>query len=132
MSMTDLEIDEAIREAWTIVQSGWASASPLARQLAAALLAVTGDTPAHSRWVTPNDLWRDRLAVLAEQGALAGGLGAAARRAGLPGAPCPAAGKPDAPRERLLAVALDGADHPSCHQRGQNGTQASIAIPAPQ
>jgi hypothetical protein len=27
---------------------------------------------------------------------------------------------------------LDGADHPSCHQRGQNGTQASIAIPAPQ
>lgn len=68
MSMTDLEIDEAIREAWTILYAGPA-VSPSAHRLAAALLAVTGDTPAHSRWVTPDDLWRDRLAVLAEQGA---------------------------------------------------------------
>src|ERR687898_3438756 len=69
MSVTDLEIDEAIREAWTIVHAGSASASPLARRLAAALLAVTGGTPAHPHWVTPNDLWRDRLAVLADQNA---------------------------------------------------------------
>jgi hypothetical protein len=67
MNVTDLEIDEAIREAWTIVHVG--GASPSARRLAAALLAVTKGTPAQPHWVTPDDLWRDRLAVLAEQGA---------------------------------------------------------------
>jgi hypothetical protein len=41
MSVTDLEIDEAIREAWTIVYAEPA-ASLLARRLAAALLAMTG------------------------------------------------------------------------------------------
>jgi hypothetical protein len=46
MSVTDLEIEEAIREALTIVQAG-AVAPPLARRLAAALLAVTGGTQAH-------------------------------------------------------------------------------------
>jgi hypothetical protein len=66
ISVTDLEIDEAIREAWTIVYAG---APPSVRRLAAALLAVTRGTPAHPYWVTPDDLWRDRLAVLADQGA---------------------------------------------------------------
>jgi hypothetical protein len=66
MSVTDLEIDDAIREAWTIVHAG-SAASPSARRLAAALLAVTGGTQAHPH--TPDDLWRDRLAVLADQGA---------------------------------------------------------------
>jgi hypothetical protein len=66
--MTDLEIDEAIREAWEILSAG-SAASPSARRLAAALLAVTRGTPAHPHWATPDDLWRDRLAVLAEQGA---------------------------------------------------------------
>ncbi|HYI71815.1 MAG TPA: hypothetical protein VEX87_18800, partial [Skermanella sp.] len=32
-------------------------------------MALTGGTPAHPHWVTPDDLWRDRLAVLAEQDA---------------------------------------------------------------
>ena len=68
-SVTDLEIDEAIRDAWEIVQGGSASASPLARRLAAALLAMTGGTQAHPHWVTPDNLWRDRLAILADQGA---------------------------------------------------------------
>ena len=68
MSVTDLEIDEAIREAWTILYAEPATA-PLARRLAAALLAVTGGTQAQPHWVTPDDLWRDRLAVLAEQNA---------------------------------------------------------------
>ena len=76
MSVTDLEIDEAIRDAWGIVQGGSASASPSARRLAAALLAVTGGTPTHPHWVTPDDLWRDRLAVLAEQGAWLAAWGA--------------------------------------------------------
>ena len=67
MSVTELEIDEAIREAWTILHAG-SAASPSARRLAAALLAVTGGTPTHPHWVTPDDLWRDRLAVLADQG----------------------------------------------------------------
>ena len=67
-SVTDLEIDEAIREAWTILYAG-PVASTSACRLAAALLAVTGGTSAHPHWVTPDDLWRDRLAVLAEQGA---------------------------------------------------------------
>jgi hypothetical protein len=67
-SVTDLEIDEAIREAWTILYAEPA-ASPSSRRLAAALLAVTGGTPAHPHWVTPDDLWRDRLAVLADHGA---------------------------------------------------------------
>jgi hypothetical protein len=38
MSVTNLEIEEAIREAWTILYAG---ASPSARRLAAALLGVT-------------------------------------------------------------------------------------------
>jgi hypothetical protein len=63
--VTDLEIEEAIREAWAVPSA----ASPSARRLAAALLAVTGGTQAHPHWVTPDDLWRDRLAVLADQGA---------------------------------------------------------------
>jgi hypothetical protein len=67
-SVTDLEVDEAIREAWTILYAE-PTASPLERRLAAALLAVTGGTQAQPHWVTPDDLWRDRLAVLAEQGA---------------------------------------------------------------
>ena len=87
-------------------------ASPSARRLAAALLAMTGGTQAHPYWVTPDDLWRDRLAVLADQGAWLASVGSPAGRASLPGAPCPAAGKPNAARERLCPVALDGADQP--------------------
>jgi hypothetical protein len=66
--VTDLEIDEAIREAWTILHAGSAASSD-ARRLALALLAVTRGTPTHPHWVTPDDLWSDRLAVLAEQSA---------------------------------------------------------------
>lgn len=66
--MTDLEIEDAIREAWTILYAEPA-ASPVERRLATALLAVTGGTPTHPHWVTPDELWRDRLAVLAEQNA---------------------------------------------------------------
>jgi hypothetical protein len=66
-SVTDLEIEEAIREASTIVQAG-AAAPSSAHRLAAALLALTRGTSAHPHWVTPDDLWRDRLAVLADQG----------------------------------------------------------------
>jgi hypothetical protein len=39
------------------------------RWLAAALLPVTGGTQAHPHWINPDDLWRDRLATLADQGA---------------------------------------------------------------
>src|SRR3954471_21458233 len=59
---------KAIRGAGASVHAG-SAASPSARRLAAALLAVTGGTQAHPHWVTPDDLWRDRLAVLAGQGA---------------------------------------------------------------
>jgi hypothetical protein len=68
LNVTDLETDEAIREAWTILYAE-PGAPPVARRLAAALLAITGGTPAHPHWVTPDDVWRDRLAVLAEQNA---------------------------------------------------------------
>ena len=61
--MTDLEIEDAIREAWTILYAEPA-ALPAARRLAAALLAVTRGTQAHPHWITPDDLWRDRLTVL--------------------------------------------------------------------
>jgi hypothetical protein len=30
---------------------------------------VTGGTQAHPHWINPDDLWRDRLAILAGQGA---------------------------------------------------------------
>ena len=86
MSVTDLEIEEAIREEWRILYAG-SAAPPSARQLAAALLAVTGGTVAHPHWVIPDDLWRDRLAVLAEQGAWLARLGSATGRAELPGTP---------------------------------------------
>jgi hypothetical protein len=66
--MTDLEIEDAIREAWTILYAEPA-ASPVARRLATALLAVTRGTQAQPYWITPDDLWRDRLTVLAEQNA---------------------------------------------------------------
>jgi hypothetical protein len=66
--MTDLEIEDAIREAWTILYAE-PTASPVARRLATALLAVTRGTQAHPHWITPDDLWRDRLTVLAEQNA---------------------------------------------------------------
>jgi len=72
--MTDLEIEDAIREAWTILYAEPA-ASPVARRLATALLAVTRGTQAHPHWITPDDLWRDRLTVLAEQNALYGDFG---------------------------------------------------------
>src|SRR3954469_19473602 len=52
MSVTDLEIDDAIREAWTILYAG-SAASPSAHRLATALLAVTTGTPAHPHWVPP-------------------------------------------------------------------------------
>jgi hypothetical protein len=68
MALTDLEIEEALRDAWMILQAG-SAAPPSARQLAAALLAVTRGTPAQPHWVTPDDLWRNRLAILADQGA---------------------------------------------------------------
>src|SRR3954466_14547557 len=88
MSVTDLEIEEAIREAWTILYAG---APPSARRLAAALLAMTGGTQAHPYWVTPDDLWRDRLAVLAEKNAWLAAWGA--RPGGPAGGPGP--GEPD-------------------------------------
>src|SRR3954466_13875222 len=102
MSVTDLEIDEAIREAWTIVHAG-SAASPSARRLAAALLAVTGGTQAHPHWVTPDDLWRDRLAVLAEQGAW---LVAWGPRPGEPDCRVPPALLPESQRRRENAYAL--------------------------
>jgi hypothetical protein len=92
MGVTDLEIEEAIREAWAILHGG-AGAPPAARRLAAALLAVTGATPAQPHWATPDDLWRDRLAVLAAQGAW---LAAWGPRPGEPGCRVPAALLPEA------------------------------------
>jgi hypothetical protein len=89
--MTELEIEEAIREAWKVLHAG-ATASPAARRLAAALLAVTGATPAQPSWVTPDDLWRDRLALLAEHGLW---LTAWGPRLGEPGCRVPRALRPD-------------------------------------
>src|SRR4051812_49901299 len=101
MNVTDLEIDEAIREAWAIVEVG--GASPSARRLAAALLTVTGGTPTHPHWVTPDDLWRDRLAVLAEQGAW---LSAWGQRPGEPDCRVPPALLPENQTRRENAYAL--------------------------
>ena len=122
MSVTDLEIEEVIREAWTILYAG---APPSARRLAAALLAVTGGTQAHPH--TPDDLWRDRLTVLADQGAWLVSWGPRPGEPGCQAPPAPAAGKPDAARERLCLVALDGAGRHRCRQREQNRTKAAIA-----
>src|SRR5918994_5094844 len=102
MSVTDLEIDEAIREAWTIVHAG-SAASPSARRLAAALLAVTGGTQAHPHWVTPDDLWRDRLAILADQGAWLVSWGP---RPGEPACRVPPALLPESQSRRENAYAL--------------------------
>jgi hypothetical protein len=102
LSVTDLEIDEAIREAWTILYAEPA-APPLARRLAAALLAVTGGTQAHPHWVTPDDLWRDRLAVLTEQGAWLVSWGP---RPGEPGCRVPPALLPESQTRLENAYAL--------------------------
>ena len=128
MSVTDLEIEEAIREAWTILYAG---APPSVRRLAAALLAVTGGTPAHPHWVTPDDLWRDRLAVLADQGAWLASWGP---RPGEPDCRVPPALLPESQRRReniyLLWRSTVPAS-PDVDQREQNATQVPIAIPAP-
>ena len=100
--MTDLEIEEAIREAWTILYAAPA-ASPLTWRLAAALLAVTGGTPTHPHWVTPDDLWRDRLAVLADQGAW---LPAWGPRPGEPDCRVPPALLPESQTRRANAYLL--------------------------
>jgi len=42
MSVTDLKIEEAIREAWAILHAG-SAASPSAHRLATALPAMTGE-----------------------------------------------------------------------------------------
>ena len=87
ISVTDLEIEEAIREAWAVLSTG-SAVSPSARRLAAVLLALTGGTQAHPHWITPDDLWRDRLAVLADQGAWLASWGP---RPGEPGCQVPPA-----------------------------------------
>jgi hypothetical protein len=102
MNVTDLEIDEAIREAWMILYAEPAT-SPLTRRLAAALLAVTGGTEAHPHWVTPDDLWRDRLAVLAEQNAW---LAAWGPRPGEPDCRVPPALLPESQTRRENAYLL--------------------------
>ena len=98
MSVTDLEIEEAIREAWTILH-----ASPSAYRMAAALLAMTGGTSAHPHWVTPDDLWRDRLAALAEQNAW---LAAWGPRPGEPDCRVPPALLPESQERRANAYLL--------------------------
>ena len=100
--VTDLEIEEAIREAWVILHSD-AAVSSSARRLAAALLALTGGTSAHPHWVTPDDLWRDRLAVLADQGAW---LAAWGPRPGEPDCRVPRALLPEFRTRRENAYAL--------------------------
>jgi hypothetical protein len=100
--VTDLEIEEAIRKAWTILYAEPA-ASPSARRLAEALLAVTGGTPTHPHWVTPDDLWRDRLAVLAEQDAW---LAAWGPRPGEPDCRVPPALLPESQERRANAYLL--------------------------
>jgi hypothetical protein len=100
ISVTDLEIEEVIREAWAILQAG---APPSARRLAAALLAITKGSPAHPHWVTPDDLWRDRLAILAEQGAW---LAVWGPRPGEPGCQVPPALLPETQARRENAYAL--------------------------
>ena len=92
MNVTDLEIEEAIREAWAILCGG-SAASPAARRLAAALLAVTGATSAQPHWATPDDLWRDRLAAWGP-------------RPGEPGCRVPPALLPEARTRREAAYAL--------------------------
>jgi hypothetical protein len=79
------------------------AAPPLARRLAAALLAVTGGRPAHPHWVTPDDLWRDRLAVLTEQGAW---LAAWGLRPGEPDCRVPPALLPESQTQLENAYAL--------------------------
>jgi hypothetical protein len=100
--VTDLEIEEAIREAWAILYVEPAT-SPSACRLAAALLAVTGGTPTHPHWVTPDDLWRDRLAVFIEQGAW---LAAWGPRPGEPDCRVPPALLPESQTRRANAYLL--------------------------
>ena len=102
ISVTDLEIEEAIREAWAVLYAG-SAASPSACRLAAALLALTGGTQAHPHWITPDDLWRDRLAVLADQGAWLASWGP---RPEEPGCQVPPALLPESQTRRENAYAL--------------------------
>ena len=100
MKICNLEIDEAIRDAWTILHGG---APPSARRLTAALLAVTTGTPVWPHWVTPDDLWRDRLAVLADQGTW---LAAWGPRPGEPGCRVPPTLLPETQARRENAYFL--------------------------
>src|SRR3954467_4441398 len=101
ISVTALEIEEAIREAWAVLSTG-SAVSPSARRLAAVLLALTGGTQAHPHWISPDDLWRDRLAVLADQGAWLASWGP---RPGEPGCRVPPALLPESQTRRENAYA---------------------------
>jgi hypothetical protein len=114
MSMTDLEIEEAAREAWAVLQAG-SAAPPSARRLAAALLALTKGTSAHPHWVTPDDLWRDRLAILGEQGAW---LAVWGPRPGEAGCQVPPALLPETQAQRENAYAL-------WHSAGRTGGEVA-------
>jgi hypothetical protein len=86
----------------TILYAG-SAASPSARRLAAALLAVTGGTQAQPHWVTPDDMWHDRLAVLVDQGAW---LTAWGPRPGEPNSRVPPALLPESQTRRENAYLL--------------------------
>jgi len=90
--VTELEVEEAIREAWAVVQAG-PGAPASARRLAVALLALTTGSPAQPHWATPDDLWRDRLAAWGP-------------RPGEPGCRVPPALLPEARARREGAYAL--------------------------
>src|SRR4051794_37733466 len=102
ISVTDLEIEEAIREAWAVLSAG-SAASPSARRLAAALLAGTGGTQAPPHWGTPPDLLRDRLAGFVDPGARGASWGS---RPGEPGCQVPPALLPESQIRRENAYAL--------------------------
>jgi hypothetical protein len=133
ISVTDLEIEEAIRDAWTIQQVG-PDVPPSARRLAAALLALTLGTPAQPHWVTPDDLWRDRLAVLAEHGAWLLDWGP---RPGEPNCRVPPALLPEIRAQRESAYALwrsaartsseVTADHKTARKRGSRSRRQDSA-----
>jgi hypothetical protein len=135
-SVTDLEIEEAIREAWTILHSGL-TASPVVRRLAAALLAVTGGTPTHPHWVTPDDLWRDRLAILEEQNAWLATWGP---RPGEPGCRVPPALLPESRTRRennyllwrsTVRVSTDADSASRATHKPQSRRRNDVEQPAP-
>jgi hypothetical protein len=96
--------------------------------------------PTHPHWVTPDDLWRDRLAVLADQGAWGAAWGVRGRASRTAGCPLPCCRKAKRAARTPICCGVQpcgsapmmtaGAGPRTSHDRGAGMTSNNPPLPA--